>query len=134
MELGQQQQQQRGKHEQQPDPMALAFDGSSLERPCSSNSADSLSASEAFSMAALDSDTSEGQLELAPAPQSRVPGEHMQAAVRTLLAGVGEDPFRQGLRDTPKVQTLKLFCACTIHMQSGCGFCLCSQECRSVAS
>lgn len=27
----------------------------------------------------------------------------MQAAVRTLLAGVGEDPDRQGLRDTPKV-------------------------------
>lgn len=29
--------------------------------------------------------------------------ERMQAAVRTLLAGVGEDPDRQGLRDTPKV-------------------------------
>mmetsp|Transcript_18981 Transcript_18981/g.57326 ORF Transcript_18981/g.57326 Transcript_18981/m.57326 type:complete len:584 (+) Transcript_18981:338-2089(+) len=28
--------------------------------------------------------------------------ERMQAAVRTLLAGVGEDPDRQGLRDTPK--------------------------------
>lgn len=27
---------------------------------------------------------------------------NMQAAVRTLLAGVGEDPDRQGLRDTPK--------------------------------
>ena len=28
-----------------------------------------------------------------------------QACVRTLLRGVGEDPEREGLRDTPKVGT-----------------------------
>ncbi len=33
----------------------------------------------------------------------------MQAAVRTLLLGMGEDPDREGLRDTPKrvVKALK---------------------------
>ncbi len=29
----------------------------------------------------------------------------MMDAVRTLLLGVGEDPEREGLRDTPKVGT-----------------------------
>jgi hypothetical protein len=29
----------------------------------------------------------------------------MQGCVRTLLKGVGEDPDREGLRDTPKVRT-----------------------------
>lgn len=52
---------------------ATAFEGA-LERPCSSGSAESLSASEAFSTAALDCDTSEGQAE----EGGRLPGEHMQ--------------------------------------------------------
>lgn len=30
-----------------------------------------------------------------------------QACVRTLLRGVGEDPEREGLRDTPKVRFLR---------------------------
>lgn len=52
----------------------------------------------------------------------------MQAAVRTLLAGVGEDPDRQGLRDTPKVHTCGMLTIRTadrglpcIHAQCGCG-------------
>lgn len=120
-------------------PAGLMFGDAMPERPCSSNSADSISASEAFSTAALESDTSEGQ----PEAPGRLPGMHMQAridlaiawvmcsvlscvaftlisvtdtsffsslqaAVRTLLMGVGEDPDRQGLRDTPKVLTCNL--------------------------
>ena len=30
----------------------------------------------------------------------------MQGCVRTLLKGVGEDPDREGLRDTPKVSSV----------------------------
>ncbi|NET37910.1 MAG: GTP cyclohydrolase I FolE, partial [Cyanothece sp. SIO1E1] len=34
--------------------------------------------------------------------KSPVSDEDMQQAVRTLLLGLGEDPDREGLRDTPK--------------------------------
>ena len=34
--------------------------------------------------------------------QAPVSDEDMQQAVRTLLLGLGEDPDREGLRDTPK--------------------------------
>ncbi|NEQ97021.1 MAG: GTP cyclohydrolase I FolE [Cyanothece sp. SIO2G6] len=42
-------------------------------------------------------------------PQSPVSDEEMQQAVRTLLLGLGEDPDREGLLDTPKrvVKALK---------------------------
>lgn len=60
-------------------PTAMMFD-MPLARPCSSNSADSISASEAFSTAALESDTSEGQPEDAP----RLPSMQMQ--VRDIAA------------------------------------------------
>ena len=35
-------------------------------------------------------------------PRPQVSEEDMQQAVRTLLIGLGEDPNREGLRDTPK--------------------------------
>lgn len=35
-------------------------------------------------------------------PQPRVSQSEMEQAVRTLLLGLGEDPDREGLRDTPK--------------------------------
>ena len=42
-------------------------------------------------------------------PQPRVSQSEMEQAVRTLLLGLGEDPDREGLRDTPKrvVKALK---------------------------
>lgn len=42
-------------------------------------------------------------------PKAPVSDEEMQQAVRTLLLGLGEDPDREGLRDTPKrvVKALK---------------------------
>ncbi|ERN41298.1 GTP cyclohydrolase I [Rubidibacter lacunae KORDI 51-2] len=42
-------------------------------------------------------------------PKAPVSEEEMQQAVRTLLLGLGEDPDREGLRDTPKrvVKALK---------------------------
>ena len=42
-------------------------------------------------------------------PKARVSDEDMRQAVRTLLLGLGEDPDREGLRDTPKrvVKALK---------------------------
>ena len=42
-------------------------------------------------------------------PTARVSDEEMRQAVRTLLLGLGEDPDREGLRDTPKrvVKALK---------------------------
>ncbi|MEY4517832.1 MAG: hypothetical protein RLZZ499_431, partial [Cyanobacteriota bacterium] len=48
--------------------------------------------------------------------QSPVSEEEMRQAVRTLLLGLGEDPDREGLRDTPKrvVKALK-FLTCGYH-------------------
>lgn len=62
---------------QSQEPVVLMFDAVP-ERPCSSNSADSISASEAFSTAALESDTSDGQ----PEAPGRLPGVHMQVCGR----------------------------------------------------
>lgn len=68
------------KQPQQQTVVLMLDAGAVPERPCSSNSADSISASEAFSTAALESDTSEGHHE---AP-GRHPGMHMQVcAART---------------------------------------------------
>lgn len=46
---------------------------------------------------------------LTTTPQARVSDEEMRQAVRTLLLGLGEDPDREGLKDTPKrvVKALK---------------------------
>ncbi len=46
---------------------------------------------------------------LSTQPQARVSDAEMQQAVRTLLIGLGEDPDREGLIDTPKrvVKALK---------------------------
>jgi GTP cyclohydrolase I len=44
-----------------------------------------------------DVDSTEGQHEL----------ERMEAAVQQLLVGVGEDPAREGLIDTPRVSALR---------------------------
>ena len=46
---------------------------------------------------------------IVPKPKVRVSDEEMRQAVRTLLLGLGEDPDREGLRDTPKrvVKALK---------------------------
>jgi GTP cyclohydrolase IA len=46
---------------------------------------------------------------LSTQPQARVSDAEMQQAVRTLLIGLGEDPDREGLLDTPKrvVKALK---------------------------
>jgi hypothetical protein len=66
----------------QQQPAVLMLDaGALLERPCSSNSADSISASEAFSTAALESDTSEGHHE---AP-GRQPGMYMQVCAGCIM-------------------------------------------------
>lgn len=71
----------------------------SPERPCSSNSSlDGYDAAAVSDGSTMEPDTH--------AHGRRAPTDSMQAAVRTLLAGVGEDPDRQGLRDTPKVRAV----------------------------
>ena len=71
----------------------------SPQRPCSSNSSlDGYDAAAVSDGSTMEPDTH--------ARHRRTPNDSMQAAVRTLLAGVGEDPDRQGLRDTPKVRTV----------------------------
>ena len=66
----------------------LSSGGGKALAPVSCSSADSLAASESFVLG-LDHD------------DSRL--NRMQQAVRTLLAGLGEDSNREGLIDTPKV-------------------------------
>ena len=47
------------------------------------------------------------------------PGQlvHMQQAVTTLLRGLGEDPEREGLRDTPRVSGRPGCCAGCLEAQ-----------------
>lgn len=53
--------------------------------------------------------TNRALVAIPPQLQSRVSQAEMEQAVRTLLLGLGEDPDREGLRDTPKrvVKALK---------------------------
>ena len=71
------------KQQQQQTVVLMLDAGAVPERPCSSNSADSISASEAFSTAALESDTSEGHHEAA----GRQPGMHMQVCANAQHGG-----------------------------------------------
>ncbi len=45
----------------------------------------------------------------------------LEAAVRVLLRGVGEDPEREGLLDTPKVGTGSLREFTLLELNWGCG-------------
>ncbi|MCZ8100853.1 MAG: GTP cyclohydrolase I, partial [Burkholderiales bacterium] len=63
----------------------------------------------AKSKAIFDNDDYNHFPEVITEPQSPVSEAEMMQAVRTLLLGLGEDPDREGLRDTPKrvVKALK---------------------------